>query len=67
MGLLAFVIFVFIVLAIAWCGIWLLNTFLPEHPAIVDKLIWALALFIILFKLLQVTGIMSHDPVIPHV
>jgi hypothetical protein len=41
MGLLAFVIFCFIVLAIAWVATWV--------------------------KLLQVTGILSHDPVIPHV
>jgi hypothetical protein len=67
MGLLAFVIFCFVVVLIAWAAVWCLNYFMPGHPVIVDRIIWGLSIFIIVFKLLQVTGILSHDPVIPRV
>jgi hypothetical protein len=67
MGFLAFVIFCFVVMAIAWLAVWLLGYFLPGHPVIVDKIIWGLGIFIIILKLLQVTGILSHDPMIPRV
>ena len=36
-------------------------------PAIVPKIIWILAVIIILVILLQATGILGHDVRIPHV
>ena len=66
MGFLEFIILCFLVLAIAWMATWALGYFLPGHPAIVDKLIWGIAVAIILITLLQATGIMKHDPQIPH-
>lgn len=67
MGFLAFGIFCFITLAMAWIIIWVLGYFLPGHPALVDKIIWGIALLMIVLKLLAVTGLMAHDPQIPHV
>ena len=67
MGFLSFLIFVFIVLGIAWLGVWAASYFFPGHPAIVDKLIWGIAVVMIVLKLLAVTGLLSHDPQMPHV
>ena len=66
MGFLAFGIFCLIVLAIAWIVTWCLGYFVPGYPGIVDKIVWAIAVVIIIIKLVQVTGLMGHDPQIPH-
>ena len=65
MGFGAFIVFAFIVLAIAWLGVWCIGQFLPGAPAVVSKLIWGIAVLIILITLAQAFGIMGHDVMIP--
>ncbi len=65
MGLGEFILFCGIVVGIAWGGVWALGYFLPGHPGIVDKIIWGLAIIIIVAKALHATGLLSHDPQIP--
>lgn len=70
MGFLEFIILCFITLGIAWVGTWVLVYFYGgEKPAVVMacKIIWAIAILIIVLALLRATGLMSHDPKIPHV
>ena len=67
MGLIEFIILCVVTLVIVWVGVWLLGMFAPGHPAIIDRLIWGVAVIIIVFALVRATGIMSHDPQIPRV
>jgi hypothetical protein len=67
MGFGAFIIICIIVVALAWGGTWALGYIAPGHPAIIDKLIWILAIVIIVITLLNATGLMSYDPQIPRV
>ncbi len=67
MGFGAFIVFAFIVLAIAWLGVWCINQFLPGAPAIVTTLIWGIAVLIILLTLAQAFGILGHDVPIPRI
>jgi hypothetical protein len=65
MGLFAFIILCFIVVALAWLGVWVIGHFAPGHPAIIDRIIWGVAVLIILYNLFTAMGLMSHDPQIP--
>lgn len=67
MGMGSFIFLCIIVVAIAWIGVWALNEFLPGHPPIVDKLIWGVAVLIILFNLFSALGLLSYDPQIPRI
>lgn len=67
MGLMEFLILCLIAVGIAWVAVYALGALFPGHPAIVDKIIWGIALLIIIVALLQATGIMKYDPKIPHV
>ena len=65
MGFFAFIVLCFVVCAIAWLGVWLISYFIPGVPAIVPKIIWGVAIFIILMTLLRATGLLTYDPKIP--
>jgi len=65
MGFIEFIVICIVVIALAWCGTWALDYFFAGHPAIVNKLIWGIAVVIILVILAQAIGLMSHDPKIP--
>jgi len=69
MGFLEFVIFLFVVLAIAAGVMWCIGRFIQNPPAWAGTVVWGVALFIIVVTLLRVTGvwdtILSHDPKIP--
>ena len=67
MGLIEFCILCVVVLVIAAIGNWAIDTFATGHPPLINKLIWGVAVAIILFALLQATGILGHDVRIPHV
>ncbi len=67
MGFFAFLILCFVVLVAAALFTWAAGYFAPGHPAIIDKLAWGVAVFIILVVLLRATGILSHDVAIPHI
>lgn len=65
MGLIEFMIFCFIVVALAFVGTWLISQ-IPNCPPIVPKIIWIVAIIIIVVMLLRVIGVAGHDPQIPH-
>jgi len=65
MGLVEFAILCFVVCLIAWAAVWAIGYFIPTVPAIVPKLIWGVAVLIIVVALLRATGIMGLDPQIP--
>lgn len=65
MGLIEFLILIVVVCIIAAVGVWLVGQ--VGAPAIVPKIIWIVAVCIILYALLAATGILGHDIRIPHV
>lgn len=66
MGLIAFCVLAFVVLVIGAVANWAIDSFAPGHPVIVNKLIWGLAVLILLYTILTATGVLSHDIRIPH-
>ena len=67
MGFIEFLLFLGIVLAISWFAVWILGYFLPGHPEIFDKLIWGVAIVIVILKLAVAVGLIGADPQIPHI
>lgn len=65
MGFVEFLIMAGITVGIAYVAILVLGLLAPGHPALVDQLIWGVAILIIVMALLKATGLTSHDPVIP--
>jgi hypothetical protein len=67
MGIIEFFILCFVVVLFAGLLTWGLGQLVPDHPALIDRVIWFVAVVVILFALIQATGILGHDPRIPHV
>lgn len=65
MGFGAFVVFCLIVVAVAWVATWAIGYFAPSAPAIIHKLIWGVAIVIILVQLATAFGLMGRDVQIP--
>lgn len=66
MGLIEFLLTVFVVVVICAVGVWVLGR-VPGCPAWVPQLVWFVGAVIIVYTLLQATGILAHDPQIPRV
>lgn len=67
MGVIAFLIVAVLVVLACAAAIWILGQLAPGHPAIVDTIIWVLAVLVLVLLLAQVTGLLSHDIPIPRV
>ncbi len=67
MGLFQFLLIAVVVVVVCAAAIWLMGQLAPSHPAIIDTLIWVLAVVILVLILAQATGIFSHDVAIPRV
>ena len=46
---------------------WVIGYFAPDHPKIIDKLVWGLAVVIIIYALVIATGLLARDPRIPSI
>ena len=67
MGFGAFLILVCVVLAMAGVAVLAINYFLPNAPKVAVTIVWGVALFIILYTLAAVTGLLGHDVPIPRI
>lgn len=67
MGFGAFLILCLIVCGLAWCATALIQYFYSGCPAIVPKIIWGVAILIILYTLVTAMGLLGHDVPIPRV
>lgn len=65
MGFVELLVFIGFVLGFAWIAVWIFGYFLSGHPVIVDKLIWGVAIVIIVMKLAAALGLSGVDPQIP--
>ena len=64
MGLIEFIVMCLIVVVIAWIGTWVIGQ-IPNCPPIIPKMIWIVAVIIIVVALLRAIGLLGHDPQIP--
>lgn len=67
MGLFAFLLLAVMVVIACGLAVYAMGYFSPDHPKLIDKGVWGLGIFIILYILLSATGILSHDIMIPRV
>jgi hypothetical protein len=65
MGLLEFGIFAILVLAIAALIVWVAGKLAPGHPALIDNVVWVLAVVIIVVMLAKALGL--SDVPIPRI
>ena len=66
MGFGELLLYIIVVAILAAVANWILGQ-IPGVPAILPKIIWILAVVIVLWLLLTATGILSHDVRIPRV
>ncbi len=67
MGLFQFLVIAVGVVLVCYAAIWIMGQLAPGHPAIIDTLIWVLAVVILVLILLQATGLVGHDVPIPRI
>ena len=67
MGVIEFFVLCVVVVLMAALAIWVIGYFAPVHPALIDKLIWGVAVVVILVALVQAVGLLKYDPQIPRV
>ncbi len=67
MGIVEFFLLCVIVVLLAALAVWVMGYFAPAHPLLIDRLVWGVAIVIIIFALVQATGLLGHDPRIPHI
>lgn len=67
MGLFEFLIFVLLVVGTTWFITWVMDYFFDSHPPIFNKIMWGVAIIIVLIKLFAVLGLTHYDPQIPHI
>lgn len=67
MGVLEFFFLVIVVVLGAALTQWVIGYFAPAHPLIIDKILWGVAIVIIIFALVVATGLLSMDPQIPRI
>jgi len=67
MGIVEFFVVTVIVVFLCWLAVTAANYLAPGHPAIVDKLLWAVGILVIVVLFLRATGLMDYDVRIPHV
>ena len=65
MGFVEFMIACIVVVALAGIGTWIVRQ-IPGCPAILPRIFWIVAVIIIVFMLASATGLLRHDPQIPH-
>lgn len=66
MGFGVFLVYVVVIVVLAAVANWIFGQ-VPGVPAIIPKVVWILAVVVILYLLLTATGILGHDVRIPHV
>lgn len=67
MGLVEFLLLAFIAVLVTWGFTWAIDMFAPGHPAIINRLAWGACVFVLLWMLVQATGLLRHDIKIPSV
>jgi hypothetical protein len=67
MGLFEFLLFVVVVVLAVAAAVWVIGYLAPDHPKVIDKGLWVLAVVIVLLVLARALGLFGHDPQIPRI
>lgn len=67
MGLIEFLLYSLLAVGLCGLAVWVVRTFFPNAPVVVQNIFWAVAVLIIVVLLLNVLGIMGHDIQIPRI
>jgi len=67
MGLFSFLGLVVVVVLVCAAALWVIGQLAPNHPPVIDKGVWVLAVVILVLILVQAMGLFSHDVPIPRV
>ena len=65
MGLVEYLVLVVVVVVLCGATVWVIGQLAPSHPALVDRLIWVLAVVILVVVLANAVGLFGHDVMIP--
>lgn len=65
MGILEFFLLVLLVVLAGAGTIWVIGYWAPNHPLLIDKIIWFVVIAIIVGTLIVAFGLLGHDPQIP--
>jgi len=66
-GLFYFLGIVVLVVLVCAAALWIIGQLAPNHPPIIDRGVWVLAVVILVVILVQAMGLLSHDVPIPRV
>jgi len=58
---------VVLVVLVCAAALWIIGQLAPNHPPIIDRGVWVLAVVILVVILVQAMGLLSHDVPIPRV
>jgi len=58
---------VVLVVLVCAAALWVIGQLAPNHPPIIDRGVWVLAVVILVVILVQAMGLLSHDVPIPRV
>jgi hypothetical protein len=64
-GVIEFFLIVIACVVLAWLAVWALGFLAPGHPAMIDHIIWGVAVLIIVVTLARAMGLLGYDPQIP--
>jgi len=67
MGLFSFLGLVVVVVLVCAAALWVIGQLAPNHPPVIDRGVWVLAVVILVLILVQAMGLFSHDVPIPRV
>lgn len=67
MGLIEFFVLVVVVVVLAALATWAISQFAPGTPGIVTRIVWGVAVVIIVVTLLRAIGLFGVDPQIPRI
>lgn len=65
MGFGYFLLLCLVTVGLAYLAVLAAGYFFPGHPILIDRIIWGVAILIIVVTLLRALGLMGHDPKIP--
>ena len=67
MGIVEFFILCVVVVLIGAAAVWVMGQLSPQHPQIIDKIIWFVVVLIIVVILINALGLTHYDPQIPKI
>jgi hypothetical protein len=65
MGVIELFVYIVIVVLLGGGAVWLIAYLKPDHPAMIDKLIWLVVIVLVVFALITAFGLAGVDPRVP--